>query len=364
MIRTSRLVLLLSVLAMAGASASPAEANRLKEEYKLKAEIWTRDMRLATTPAAREDLMAKRPDPAKYAADMWRLIGGNLREEWTLEPAAWFVRISSGLMKADANGMPVPVYAEEVNAVRTALETHHTASPKVSQLCLAFALTADPRALGVFEKIEATNPDKKVQGVAALASAMILKTLGDSDDLMRRRITLIRKAIIESADVEFENTSVARIAEDELHIIRFLTKGRVAPDLIGSDVAKRPLKLSDFQGKIVILLFWSSNAPETARTLEMANTWNAKFRDKPFALVGVNNDNEETLRELVKQGDLQWPNFHDPDNSLAAEYRVGTRPLAYVLDADRKIHFAGAPGSFVELTAEALFETVKPSAGQ
>lgn len=364
MIRTSRIIILLSILAMTGASASPEEANRLKEEYKLKAEIWARDMQLATTPAGRQALAAQRPDTAAYVERMWRLISGSLREEWTLEPAAWLVRVSSPLMKADNNGMPVPAFAEQIAAIRTALETHHLTNPKVSHLCLAFGLTADTRALGTLEKIESTHPDKKVQGVAALSTAIILRTLGDSDDLMKRRISLIRKAIIESADVEFENTSVARLAEDELYVIRFLTKGRVAPDLTGTDSARRPLKLSDFKGKIVILIFWGGNSPENARTLEMANEWNAKFRDKPFALVGVNNDNEATLRELIQTGDLQWPNFHDPENQLAAEYRVGSRPLAYVLDGERRIHFAGAPGSFVELTAEALFETVKPTGGE
>jgi hypothetical protein len=44
------------------------------------------------------------------------------------------------------------------------------------------------------------------------------------------------------------------------------------------------------------------------------------------------------------------------------EYRVGSWPLAYVLDGERKIHYAGAPGSFVELTAEALLAEAKPAA--
>ena len=48
--------------------------------------------------------------------------------------------------------------------------------------------------------------------------------------------------------------------------------------------------------------------------------------------------------------------------SLAKEYRVGSWPLVYVLDGERKIHYVGAPGSFVELTAEALLAEVKPAA--
>ncbi len=90
---------------------------------------------------------------------------------------------------------------------------------------------------------------------------MILKTLGDDPELMRKRLTYLRKAIIQSSDVNLGGTTVAKLAEDELYIIRFLTKGRVAPDLSGTDSAGRPLKLSDHKGKVIVLLFWGSTMP-------------------------------------------------------------------------------------------------------
>ncbi|NJM37299.1 MAG: hypothetical protein HC845_05190 [Akkermansiaceae bacterium] len=115
--------------------------------------------------------------------------------------------------------------------------------------------SSDPKSLAVLEKIQSSHKDEKIQGVAALAAAMRLRNLGDDGDIMKRRITYIRKAIIQSADVELEGASVAKLAEDELYIIRFLTKGRVAPDLVGVDSANRPLSLSAHQGKVIILIF-------------------------------------------------------------------------------------------------------------
>jgi hypothetical protein len=91
--------------------------------------------------------------------------------------------------------------------------------------------------------------------------------------------------------------------------------------------------------------------------------WEKKFAGKPLAIVGVNNDPIETLRNLQASGRVTWPNFTDNTNRLAADYRVGARPLAYVLDGERRIRFLGSPGSFVELTAEAvLAEGATPAA--
>ena len=98
-------------------------------------------------------------------------------------------------------------------------------------------------------------------------------------------------------------------------------------------------------------------------TVDMVAAWAKKFEGKPVAIVGVNNDPLETLRNLQAGGRVTWPNFTDNTNRLAADYRVGARPLVYVLDGERKIRYLGAPGSFGELTAEAgQAETTAPAA--
>ena len=84
-----------------------------------------------------------------------------------------------------------------------------------------------------------------------------------------------------------------------------------------------------------------------------------RFAGKPFEIVGVNRDPQASLRQLQASGMVDWPNFSDPDGKLTGEYRVGVWPLAYVLDGSRKIHYVGAMGSFVELTAAAVMADKK-----
>lgn len=339
-----------TLLLSAESTASPAEALRIQKSWELSMERWSLEIGMAATAEARAAAFAKRPDAAAAADEMWKVIAGSLSEEWTIEPAAWFLRASVGLQ-----------YPKEVDEIRKAVESHHLQSPRIIPMCMALVTTGDPRSLSVLEKISESHPDSKIQGVAALASAMTLKTLGDDSELMRKRLTALRKAIVESSEVEIGNTTVAKLAEDELYIIRFLTKGRIAPDLSGTDSGGRPMRLSDHQGKVILLLFWNSTMSDAERVVEITRDMGKKLAGKPFVILGVNNDTVANLREMESSGNVPWRNFSDPGQELSRQYRVGSLPLAYVLDGERKVHYAGPQGSFAELTAEALLSEMPTS---
>lgn len=369
MLRPMNHLLRLSVLSWtllaAAANAAPADAEAVKASLKSAMEKWSLTVRTATTPEARAKATSDRPDPAVYGRKMWAVIAPALGEEWVLDPLAWFVGLTANLRTTLPDGSNSLTFEKEMTTLQAAIETSHMKSAKLAPVCLALSAADDPRALALLEKIQANHAVKAVQGVAALAIAMRLKTLGDDPALMSKRINLLRKAIIESADVVVNGVTVAKLAEDELYIIIHLAKGRVAPDLVGTDSGMRPLKLADFKGKVVVLLFWNSGMDEAARVLQMTTALEKTFAGKPFALIGVNNDPVENLREMQKQPDLvTFPNFSDPQNRLANEYRIGSWPLVYVLDGDRKIAYAGPPGSFVELTAAALLNPTKPAPGK
>lgn len=360
----SRLIALLFLLAFSPAQASPAEAQAIEKSYKLAMEKWSLEMRIATTPEDRGKIWDQRPDATPFARQMWSVIGSSLDEEWTLAPAAWFLRITAGLFATDANGSSTAAFAKEDEAIRKAVESYHLNSPALIPICSSLSVNPNPRSLSILEKIQASHPDKKTQGVAALAAALQLKSLGDDGEIMRKRLTYLRKAIIQSSDIDLNGITVAKLAEDELYVIRFLTKGRNAPDLVGVDSANRPLSLDTYKGKIIVLLFWNSNMQDANRVIEITNNLVTKFKGRPLAVIGVNNDPEAKLRSLLANDTVTWTNFSDPENKLAQEYRIGLWPTVFVLDGDRKIHYVGAPGSFVELTAEALLAEVKPTSAE
>jgi peroxiredoxin len=361
MIPLSRLIAAISLLLAASSTAAPADAQRIEKKWQLALDQWSLETRAATTPEARTKAWNARPDAAPVARQMWEVIGPALNEEWSIEPAAWFLNTTAGLLTTHPDGSTTPAFAKETDTIRKSIESYHLKSSNLIPMCMALAATQDARALSLLEKIQTTHPDPKTQGVAALGAALILKNLGDDPELTRKRLTDLRQAIIKSADVNLGGTTVAKLAEDELYVIRFLTKGRIAPDLSGTDSAGRALKLSDHKDKVIVLLFWGSTCQNADRVVQITNEMVKKFQGRPFVVIGVSNDPLPKLRTLEADGTVTWQNLTDQPGKLAADYRVGVWPLVYVLDGERKIHYVGAPGSFVDLTAEALLSEAKPA---
>jgi peroxiredoxin len=352
---------LFSLIIGSQSSASPADAQRIEKAYQIAMDKWALEMRIASDTEAQGKVWSSRPDATPFAKQMWEAISQSLDQEWILGPAAWWISTTPRLLATDANGNPAPIFNQENETLRKAIETYHLKSLKLIPVCAALGFSPEPRTLPLLEKIQSSHPDAKTQGVAALGAAMQLKNLGDDGEIMRRRLNYIRKAIIDSSEVEINGTTVARIAEDELYVIRYLTKGRIAPDLVGVDSANRPLSLASNQGKVIVLLFWNSNVYDAQRVVDITTALQKRLVNQPLAIMGVNNDPLEKLRKLQADGTVPWTNFSDPENRLAKEYRVGTWPLVYVLDGNRKIHYSGPPGSFANLTAEALLGESKPS---
>lgn len=354
----SRIVSLLAMLAL-GASAcagTPEQAAAARAAYEKALEAWSLKLKLAESDAVRHEIAGQRPSPRQAAERMWSVIGRDLSEPWTLGPAAWFLRLTRGVVEGEGDARKL-VFAEEMETVRDAVAEHHLTSEGLAPMCMALVALGGGESRALLERIEQEHPAPEISGVAALGLAMMAKDLGDEPRVMRERLSLLRQAIIDAADVKVGEVTVAELAEEELYIIMNLSKGRQAPELEGVDSGGRPMKLSDHAGKVVMLVFWNSRgeAEEVIRLIGEIRS-DPRFAGGDFEVVGVNNDPRTVLRELQAEGRVDWPNFSDPENVLGEIYRVGVRPLAYVLGRDRTIHYIGGLGTFAELTAAAVLQ--------
>ncbi len=340
--------------------ANPADAERVRMAYQLGVERWMLEARLATTEAEQEAANRNRPDPAAATADMWRTISGDLDRPWIIPHAAWFINMADSLARTNADGQQAAPFADELRRLIEAIQTHHLDSPDLAPVCMALANGGGPERHNMLERIRGSHPQPTVRGVAALAQSLALKALGDEPDVLRKRLDLLREAIIHSADVPIHDEStVGDLAAEELYLITNLTKGRTAPDLAGNDVTGRTIRLSDEAGKIIVLVFWSATDANARELIEFCAGLHARMRGRPVEVIGINGDASATLRPMIADGTVTWRNISDPDSSLARQYRIGMRPLCFVLDAERTIRHIGQPGAFIELTASALADELE-----
>ena len=245
-------------------------------------------------------------------------------------------------------------FSDERKRILEAFTRNHIAKKGIAPFSIALADSGDPKSLPLLEKIMAEHPDDATKGIAALGASMVLKNLGDAPEVMKKRLTYLLQAIIMSSDQNVGGRSVADIVTDELYVIRHLSKGRIAPDLSGTDVAGRVIQLSGLRGKTVVLLFWDAKSPETDKMIGLTNQMVKKYADKPVAIVGVTPEAFGRIRELQADGSIRWNNIIDPEDKLAKEYRIAVRPAVFIIGPAGKIEYTGLPGSFAELTVDAL----------
>lgn len=119
--------------------------------------------------------------------------------------------------------------------------------------------------------------------------------------------------------------------------------GQMALDFTQQDVNDKPVKLSDFRGKYVLLDFWASwcvpcrkENPNIVREYET-------YKDKNFTVLGVSLDDLEGkqawLDAIAKDG-LNWTQLSDLQgfkNAVAKMYNVTSVPSNWLIDPTGKI---------------------------
>ena len=117
--------------------------------------------------------------------------------------------------------------------------------------------------------------------------------------------------------------------------------GSPAPDFTEKDTNGKPVRLSDFRGKYVLLDFWASwCGPCRKENPNVVKAYN-KYKDRNFTIISVSLDQTKApwLAAIEKDG-LYWTHVSDLkgfDDAAATLYEVHAIPVNYLIDPDGKI---------------------------
>lgn len=137
-------------------------------------------------------------------------------------------------------------------------------------------------------------------------------------------------------DAPGEGTLSAK-AGNELFELRHLRIGKPAPDVAAEDLDGVRFKLSDYHGKVVLLVFWASWCSPCMAEVPHEKELVERFKGRPFVLIGVNGDEEKrNAARAVTRDQIPWRSFwNGPDRaagSVVAAYNVRGWPTVYVID--------------------------------
>jgi peroxiredoxin len=114
--------------------------------------------------------------------------------------------------------------------------------------------------------------------------------------------------------------------------------GEPAPEIEGEDLDGQPMRLGEFRGKVVCLVFWAEWCNECWPMYASQNALVNRMKGREFALVGVSCYSvRERAREAVKENHLAWRSWHDSGQlaggHIAERYGLTGFPTWFLIDA-------------------------------
>lgn len=177
----------------------------------------------------------------------------------------------------------------------------------------------------------------------------------------REAETLWRQVIDEFPDVMDvqQKEKLAVRAESELRRLQHAI-GRTAPEIVGQDFNGRPLKLSDTNGKVRVLMFWGHWCGPCRKQYEHLRTLSERHAGQPFEVLGVCSDEKrESIQATVDSGQINWQFWWDGGEDrwrILQEWGLYGSPWIFVLDRDGVVRFAGLEGAELDDAVASLLQ--------
>ena len=351
----------------------------------------------AKTSRERNALAKLAPDSRDYSQQMLDLAEAQPDSQDARDASLWLVELAARTSREDREANPF-----ELRAVMLLL-AHHSDDPDVARRGLEWNNRPSRQREILLSGIVEKSRTFETQGLArfALAQYLLTKTAlaekttrqndeegtgsrGDGDywkylestDIeatQRQAEMLLEETIAEFGEIPFVRAnerlkqldqrrarSLRQTAEALLDETRNLAVGKPAPEIEGVGLDGQTRKLSDFRGKIVVLIFWASWCGPCLDEIPFERELAERFKDRPFEILGVNCDQDlAAARKAVDTEKVSWPNWSDPftdagPGPISERFHIHGFPSTFVLDAKGIICAKSARGDVLHKQIESL----------
>ena len=137
---------------------------------------------------------------------------------------------------------------------------------------------------------------------------------------------------------EVELGGIATTPQAAEHTGETEAQPNMAPDFTVYDLEGNAHKLSDFQGKPVLLNFWASwCGPCQMEMPDFEEFYKTYGEQVHFVIVNLTDGRRETVESasaFIAEKGYTFPVYYDTDIDAAMKYGVKTVPVSYLIDAE------------------------------
>jgi thiol-disulfide isomerase/thioredoxin len=106
-----------------------------------------------------------------------------------------------------------------------------------------------------------------------------------------------------------------------------------------------PLRISELNGKVILVHFWTYSCINCIHTIPYLNEWYQKYSDKGLVIIGIHTPefefekNIDNVREAVKEHMIEYPVLQDNNYATWNAFQNIYWPRDYVIDKEGFIRY-------------------------
>lgn len=121
--------------------------------------------------------------------------------------------------------------------------------------------------------------------------------------------------------------------------------GSVAPDFTLRDMNENNISLSEYKGRVVLVIFWNMKCKDCTESMPSLEALYQRFKEQGLEVIAINADNLEYVKpekiiNYIKSKGYTFKILFDETFSTSETYKIVAIPMTFLIDKNGSVSYA------------------------